>query len=69
MENRENNVTTVLNTEHLLKTRYEFDFDKIKTTEDVIRVIKGLRINFNEDFPAFEEIKDLVKEIKNEIHT
>jgi hypothetical protein len=45
-------------------TRYEFDFDKIKTTEDVIRVLKGLRITFNDQFPAFEEIKDLVKEIK-----
>ena len=45
-------------------TRYEFDFDKIKTTEDVIRVLKSLRINFNEHNPAFEEIKDLVKEVK-----
>ena len=64
METHQDNVTNALNMEHLLKTRYEFDFDKIKTTEDVIRVLKGLRINFNEDFPAFEEIKDLVKEIK-----
>ena len=45
-------------------TRYEFDFDKIKTTEDAIRVLKSLRIQFGESFPAFEEIKDLVKELK-----
>lgn len=64
METPQDDVTNALNIEYLLKTRYEFDFDKIKTTEDVIRVLKGLRINFNEDFPAFEEIKDLVKEIK-----
>lgn len=44
--------------------RYEFDFDKIKTTEDIIRVVKSLRISFGEKYPAFEEVKDLLKEIK-----
>ena len=44
--------------------RYEFDFDKIKTTEEDIRVLKSLRIQFSKNFPAFEEIKDLVKELK-----
>ena len=43
--------------------RYEFDFDKIKTTEDIIRVLKGLRISFTDQYPEFEKIKDLVKEI------
>ena len=45
-------------------TRYEFDFDKIKTVEDVIRIIKGLRISFTDQYPAFEELKDLIKEVK-----
>jgi len=45
-------------------TRYEFDFDKIKTVEDVIRIIKGLRISFTDQYPAFEELKDIIKEVK-----
>jgi ABC-type microcin C transport system permease subunit YejB len=44
--------------------RYEFDFDKIKTTEDVIRILKALRIQFGKSYPAFEEVKDLIKELK-----
>ena len=45
-------------------TRYEFDFDKIKKVEDVIRIIKGLRISFTDQYPAFEELKDLIKEVE-----
>lgn len=45
-------------------TRYEFDFDKIKTVEDVIRIIKGLRVSFTDQYPAFEELKDLIKEVE-----
>lgn len=44
--------------------RYEFDFDKIKTVEDAIRILKSLRISFGEKYPAFEEVKDLLKEAK-----
>ena len=44
--------------------RYEFDFDKIKTIDEVIRIIKGLRISFTGQYPAFEELKDLIKEVK-----
>lgn len=44
--------------------RYEFDFDKIKTVEDVIRIIKGLRVSFTDQYPAFEELKDLIKEVE-----
>ncbi len=44
--------------------RYEFDFDKIKSVEDVIRALKALRISFGEKYPAFEEVKDLLKEVK-----
>ena len=45
-------------------TRFEFDFDKIKTVEDVKRVLISLRISFTDQYPAFEEIKDLLKEVK-----
>ena len=44
--------------------RYEFDFDKIKTTEDVIRVLKSMKISFGNGYPGFEEVKDLLKEVK-----
>ena len=43
--------------------KYEFDFDKIKTVEDAIRILKALRISFGERYPAFEEVKDLLKEV------
>ena len=45
--------------EHI--TRYEFDFDKIKTIDDVIRIIKGLQISFTDQYPEFKELKDLLK--------
>jgi hypothetical protein len=45
-------------------TKYEFDFDKIKTVEDAIRVLKALRISFGNQYPAYEEVKDLLKEVK-----
>lgn len=44
--------------------RYEFDFDKIKSVEDVKRILIALRISFSEKYPAFEEVKDLLKEVK-----
>jgi hypothetical protein len=59
MEDRD---VTILTSEHSIK--YEFDFDKIKTVEDVIRILKALRISFGEKYPAFEEVKDLLKEVK-----
>ena len=43
---------------------YEFDFDKIKTTEDVIRVLKSMKMSFGRGYPGFEEVKDLLKEVK-----
>lgn len=48
-------------------TRYEFDFDKIKTFEDIKRVLIGLRISFTEKYPHFEELKDLLKEVEKSI--
>ena len=56
----------ILNIDLTIKpmVRYEFDFDKIKSVEEVVRVIKALRISFGAEYPAFEEIKDLLKEVK-----
>lgn len=47
-----------------METRYEFDFDKIKTLEDVIQVLKSMKISFGSGYPGFEEVKHLVKEVK-----
>ena len=61
------NITDILNDQELVFTptpRYEFDFDKIKTVNDVIRALKALRISFTDQYPAFEEVKDLLKEVK-----
>ena len=41
---------------------YEFDFDKIKTVEDVIEVLKGLQISFSENFAGIEQVRHLIKE-------
>ena len=44
--------------------RYEIDFDKIKTLEDLIEIIKALDISFGEKYPKFNSIKHLLKEVK-----
>ena len=44
--------------------RYEFDFDKIKTVEDVIRVLKSMKISFGSGYPGFEEVEDLLIEVQ-----
>ena len=44
--------------------RYEFDFDKIKTVDDVKRVLESLMISFTDRYPRFGEVKDLLKEVK-----
>jgi len=41
---------------------YEFDFDKIKTVDDVIEVIKGLQISFSENYKGIENIRHIIKE-------
>ena len=41
---------------------YEFDFNKIKTVEDVIEVLKGLHISFSENFAGIEQVRHLIKE-------
>jgi len=61
MEDNITNIDLVAKSNHF---RYEFDFDKIKTVEDAIRILKALRIQFGEQYPAFEEVKDLLKEVE-----
>ena len=41
---------------------YEFDFDKIKTVEDVIELLKGLQITFSENYKGIESIRHIIKE-------
>ena len=41
---------------------YEFDFDKIKTVEQVIELLKGLQISFSENFAGIEQVRHLIKE-------
>lgn len=41
---------------------YEFDFDKIKTVEQVIEVLKGLQISFSENYASIENIRHIIKE-------
>jgi len=45
---------------------YEFDFDKIKTVEDVIELLKGLQISFSENYKGIENIRHIIKEKKDE---
>jgi hypothetical protein len=37
---------------------YQIDFDKVNTLEDFKAIIKGLRIQFTHQAPAWDEIKD-----------
>ena len=41
---------------------YEFDFNKIKTVDDVIEVLKGLQISFSENYKGIENIRHIIKE-------
>ena len=45
---------------------YEFDFEKIKTVENVIEVLKGLQISFSENFAGIEQVRHLIKEKNSE---
>lgn len=38
------------------------DFDKVKTLDDVIRILKALNITFSHDFPNLQYIEDLTTE-------
>lgn len=40
---------------------YTIDYDKVKTLEDVITILKGLDFIIYENYPHFEELKHLLK--------
>lgn len=37
--------------------RYEIDYSKVKTVEDVINILKGLDIMVYDNYEKFEELK------------
>lgn len=43
--------------------RYQLDTSKIKTIEDVVKVLDGLGIIFSEELRQFNKLKEYVKEI------
>ena len=45
---------------------YEFDYDKIKTVEDVIELLKGLQLSFSENYNGIEKIRHIIKEKTDE---
>jgi len=42
-------------------SHYKIDFEKVKTLEDVIRILKVLNVSFKPYTKGLDEIKDLVK--------
>jgi hypothetical protein len=43
-------------------SHYKIDFEKVKTLEDVIRILKVLDVAFEPYTKGLDEIKDLIKE-------
>lgn len=43
-------------------SHYKIDFEKVKTLEDVIRILKVLDVAFEPSAKGLDQIKDLVKE-------
>ncbi|MGG4434414.1 hypothetical protein AAXE64_07620 [Priestia megaterium] len=43
--------------------RYQLDTSKIKTIEDVVKVLDGLGIIFSEELRQFDKLKEYAKEI------
>jgi hypothetical protein len=41
---------------------YEIDFEKVKTVEDVVRILKVMNITFSEWMSQIDDVKDLLKE-------
>lgn len=41
--------------------RYVIDFDKVKTLDDMKRILYGLRISFSQDNEYIDSIHDLVR--------
>jgi hypothetical protein len=44
-----------------LPKQHELDMSKVKTLDDVIKVIKALDITVSENYKHFDEIKDYLK--------
>ena len=59
MNRRKAKIATVANHNPIYK--YELDFDKIKTVEDVASILKTLKFSFTEE--ACKDMKHLVKPI------
>jgi len=59
-----NKILAIMEIDNTDPIRYEFDFDKIKTVDDVKRVLESLMISFTDQYTRFEEVKDLLKEVK-----
>jgi len=45
-----------------LPTMHKLDTDKIKTVEDIILVLKAIRIEIGTDHPMYDEVKHLLEE-------
>lgn len=41
--------------------RYVIDWDKVRTLDDIKRLLRSLEIVFVENFPNLEQIRDLVR--------
>ena len=39
---------------------YKIDYDKVKTSKDVIRILKALDISFDQSVEDIDDIKDLI---------
>jgi len=46
--------------------KYVIDFEKVKTVEDVARILKSLHITFTGEYEGMEGIKDLLIEVDYE---
>jgi hypothetical protein len=42
-------------------SHYKIDFEKVKSLEDVIRILKALDLSLEADHPNLKEILDLLK--------
>lgn len=45
--------------------RYEIDWEKVTSLSDVIKILKGLQIEVSDDYEHFDELKEFLKEVRN----
>jgi len=52
-----------------MKTYYDIDFEKVKTIEDIILILKAMDFNIvvNSDYEISEEILEITKFLKKKI--